>query len=219
MHATARRPKVSQGSSDLTPSIYPDPVSLKPEPATPLPCRRRDSYLGNVIWLQSPPWARWIAALLIAAAAVWIEIRPAPTTLHAFAIEDIPAGTVIDHTNTETRPMPAGSLAPVELGQTALRPIHAGDPVLATDIGDLQELAPSNWWAIELSLPRSAQAGDSARLVLLDGSEVVNGVVITPAGEDPLGSGLGMIAVPPETAGEVARAVAEGRAAVMIASR
>lgn len=194
-------------------------MSLKLEPASPLPCRRRDSYLDNVIWLQSPPWARWIAALLIAAAAVWIEIRPEPTTSHAFAIEDIAAGTVVDHTNTETRPMPAGSLTPVELGQTALRPIHAGDPVLATDIGDSRELVPSNWWGIELSLPRSAQAGDSARLVLLDGNDVIDGVVVTPAGEDPLGSGLGMVAVPPETAGEVARAVAEGRAAVMIASR
>ena len=218
MDVTARRPLVSQGSSDLTLSVYPDPVSLKLEPASPLPCRRRDSYLDTVIWLQSPPWARWIAALLIAAAAVWIEIRPAPTTLHAFAIEDIAAGTVVDHTNTETRPMPIGSLTPIELGQTALRPIHAGDPILATDIGDSQEQVPSNWWAIELSLPRSAQAGDSARLVLLDGSDVVDGVVVTPAGEDPLGSGLGTIAVPPDSAGEVARAVAEGRAAVMIAS-
>ena len=208
------------GTDPVTSPLHlPDLVSLKLGPASPLPCRRRYSYLDNVIWLQSPPWARWIAALLIAAAAVWIEIRPAPSTSHAFAIEDIAAGTVVDHTNTETRPMPTGSLTPVELGQTALRPIRAGDPVLATDVGDSQELVPSNWWAIELALPRSARAGDSARLVLLDGTEVIEGVVVTPASEDPLGSGLGMIAVPPDTAGEVARAVAEGRAAVMIASR
>lgn len=158
-------------------------------------------------------------SLLIAAAAVWIEMRPESTIPHPFAIDEISAGTVVDGTNTETRQMPAGALTPVELGQTALQPIRAGNPVLSSDIGDSHQMVPSNWWAIEISLPRSAQSGDVARLVLLDGGDVVEGVVVTPASDDPLGSGLGMVAIEPEPAAEVARAAAEGRAAVMIASR
>lgn len=172
-----------------------------------------------MIWLQSPPWARWILSLLIAAAALWIELRPEQTIAHPFALEDISAGTVVDHTNTEVRQMPVGAMGPVELGQTALDSIEAGNPILASDLGDSHQVVPSGWWAIEISLPSGAQSGDPARLVVLDGGVVVDGVVITPASDDPLGSGVGMVAIEPEQAAEVARAAAEGRAAVMIASR
>jgi hypothetical protein len=46
----------------------------------------------------------------------------------------------------------------------------------------------------------------------------VDGVVVTPPLEDPLGSGLGMVAVEPLLAADAARAAAEGRVAVMVAS-
>jgi hypothetical protein len=71
---------------------------------------------------------------------------------------------------------------------------------------------------IEVTLPRSAVTGDLARLVLLDTGDVVDGVVVIPALDDPLGSGRGMVAVEPGPAAEAARAAAEGRVAVMIGS-
>ena len=146
-------------------------------------------------------------------------MRPDSTVAHPFAAEDIAPGTVVDATNTETRPVPAGTFAPVELGAAARVLIPAGDPVLATSTGDADEVVPSGWWMIEVSLPRAARAGDPARLVLLDSGEAVDGVVVTPALDDPLGSGRGMVAVEPELAAEAARAAAEGRVAVMIGSR
>jgi hypothetical protein len=170
-----------------------------------------------VIWLESPPWGRWAAALLIAAAALWIEFRPEPTIPHPFAVEDIGRGTVVDESNTETRQVPVGTLGAVELGETALAPIRSGDPVLASDIGDGGGVFPAGWWSLEIALPRGAHNGDATRIVLLDSGEVATGVVVEEVGDDPLGSGLGLVAVEPEAAAEVARAAGEGRAVVMIA--
>jgi hypothetical protein len=151
--------------------------------------------------------------------AIWVEVRPDPTVDHPFAVADIAPGIVVDETNTEKRPVPVGTFDSVELGHTARVLIPAGDPILTTNTGEGNEAVPPGWWVIEVSLPRSAVAGDPARLVLLDTGEVVDGVVVIPALDDPLGSGRGMVAVEPEPAAEAARAAAEGRVAVMIGSR
>jgi hypothetical protein len=155
---------------------------------------------------------------LIAAGALWIEMRPDPAVPHPFAIEEIAVGTVVDQSNTEVRAVPAGTFAPIELGMTALQTIPAGAPILTTDVGHADEVVPTGWWVVEVPLPLGAQRGDVCRLVLLDGGEAVDGVVVAAAVDDPLGSGLGMIAVEPGPAADVARAAAEGRVAVMIAS-
>lgn len=171
-----------------------------------------------MVWLQTPPWARWILSAMIAAVALWVELGPDPTVSHPFAIEDIEAGDVVDETNTDSRQLAAGILAPVELGRTASFPIPAGDPILDTDLGDGAATAPEGWWVMEVSLPRGARSGDDARLVLLDTGKVVAGRVVGAVDEDPLGSGLGMVAVDPAGATEAAVAAAEGRVAIMIAT-
>jgi hypothetical protein len=117
------------------------------------------------------------------------------------------------------RLVPVDVLSPVELGQTTSSPIESGDPVLASDLGEGGQSAPDGWWSVEITLPRGAHNGDLARIVLLDGDAVAEGVVVAEADEDPLGSGMGMVAVEPEKAAEVARAVGDGRAVVMIAGR
>jgi hypothetical protein len=171
----------------------------------------------KVIWLQSPPWARWAAALVIAGVAIWIEIRPEPTILHPFAIEDIDRGALVDEANTEMRPVPADMFSPVELGQATASSVRSGDPVLASGLDEEAQRVPDGWWSLEVALPSGAHRGDSARIVLLDSDTVAAGVVVEETGEDPLGSGLGLVAVDPDQAAEVARAVGEGRAVVMIA--
>lgn len=171
----------------------------------------------KVIWLQSPPWARWAAALVIAGVAIWIEIRPEPTILHPFAIEDIDRGALVDEANTEMRPVPADMFSPVELGQATASSVRSGDPVLASGLDEEAQRVPDGWWSLEVALPSGAHRGDSARIVLLDSDTVAAGVVVEDTGEDPLGSGLGLVAVDPDQAAEVARAVGEGRAVVMIA--
>jgi hypothetical protein len=170
-----------------------------------------------VIWLQSPPWARWAAAIVIAAVATWIEFRPEPTIHHPFATEDIGPGTVVDGANTETRLVQVGTFTPVELGQVTVAPIRTGDPILASDLVGEGIGVPEGWWSLEIAIPRGARNGDAARIVLLDRDEVAEGVVVEESSEDPLGSGMGLVAVEPGQAAEVARAAGEGRAVVMIA--
>jgi hypothetical protein len=172
---------------------------------------------AKVIWLQSPPWARWAAALVIAGVATWIEIRPEPTILHPFAIEDIERGALVDEANTEMRPVPADRFSPVEMGQATASPVSSGDPVLASGLDQEVQRFPDGWWSLEVTLPSAAHRGDLARIVLLDSDTVASGVVVEETSEDPLGSGLGLVAVDPDQAAEVARAVGEGRAVVMIA--
>ncbi|HEX6147969.1 MAG TPA: hypothetical protein VF083_14430 [Acidimicrobiia bacterium] len=185
--------------------------------STPFPRPFPIRTFEEVIWLQSPPWARWAAALAIAAVAIWIEVGPEPTVPHPFAAVNIEAGDVVDEANTEMRPIPAGTLAPVELGQTTRSSISSGDPVLASVLGEGGQGAPDGWWRLEIAVPRGARDGDAARIVLLDDDEVAEGVVVEESSEDPLGSGMGLVAVEPGQAAEVARAAGEGRAVVMIA--
>ena len=156
--------------------------------------------------------------MLIAAGAIWVELRPEPTVTHPFANSDIAPGAVVDETNTESRPVPAGTFDSIAMGLTALKAIRLGEPILPGDVGDPDQTIPAGWWVIEVPLPREAPIGAAARLVLLDSGEVVEGVVVTAAVDDPLGSGLGLIAVEPERAADAARATAEGRVAVMIAA-
>jgi hypothetical protein len=170
-----------------------------------------------VIWLQTPSWGRWAAAIAIAAVSLWIEFRPETMTQHPFAVAEIAAGDTVDETNTEGRLVPVGTFAAIDLGQVARVAIREGDPVLASQLGDDGEVAPAGWWSLEMPLPLGARPGDAARIVLLDRDVVADAIVIEDPGEDPLGSGTGLVAVEEERAAEVARAAGEGRAVVMIA--
>jgi hypothetical protein len=170
-----------------------------------------------VIWLQTPPWGRWAIAALIAVISLWIEFRPDTLGPHPFAIGEIPAGTTVDETNTEMRLVPVGTFTAVELGEVSRLAIQAGDPVLASQLGEEGEVAPEGWWSLEMPLPLGSRPGDAARIVLLDSDVVAEAVVIEDPDQDPLGSGTGLVAVESERAADVARAAGEGRAVVMIA--
>jgi hypothetical protein len=170
-----------------------------------------------VIWLQTPTWGRWAVAALIAAVSLWIEFRPETMTPHPFAVDEITAGTQVDEANTETRMVPVGTFTTVELGQVTRATIQAGDPVLASQLGEEGAAAPDGWWSLEMPLPLGSRRGDAARIVLLDNDVVAEAIVIEDADEDPLGSGTGLVAVEPGRAADVARAAGEGRAVVMIA--
>lgn len=172
-----------------------------------------------MLWLQTPPWRRWFAAGLIFVGALWVELRPDPSVEHPFATEAIPAGAEIGDWNTRGHRVPAGMLEQVSPSGVALTDVAPGDPILASSIGDRDEEVPEGWWAIEIALPTSADPGDRAEIVLLDNGSAVPAVVVAGVSDDPLGSGLGSVAVSGERAAEVAAAAVNGRVAVMIATR
>lgn len=171
-----------------------------------------------MLWLQTPPWGRWMTALVMVSIALWVELRPDATVEHPFAVEDIAIGDELDSSNTELRQVPTGLLDRVDLGSIVVRPITAGSPVLDEDLREPHSAIPSGWWIVAAEVPPSASPGDAVRVVLLDERSSVEGFVASVAVEDAFGTGLGSVAVPSESAAEVASAQANGRVAVLVST-
>lgn len=170
-----------------------------------------------MLWLQTPPWGRWLIAAGIATLALWVELRPEPMVDHPFAIIEILPGDEIGASNTETRAIPRGLLDAIDPGvSTAVIP--AGDPVLASDVVDRQNHIPSGWWIVAADVPADSNPGDRVRLVLLATGEVVEGVVTSAFSDDPFSAASGAVAVEPARAGEVAMAAADGQVAVLVST-
>lgn len=171
-----------------------------------------------MLWLQTPPWGRWIAAGLVVAAAFWVELRPEPLVDHPFAVTAIAPGDQVNESNTEPRRVPTGLFEPVELGQVAVRGVDTGSPVLGADVGEGRSVVPSGWWIVSTHVPPSATPGDAVSLILLESGSAVEGVVVTASVEDPFGDGSGGVAIPADSAAEVATAAANGRLAVLVST-
>lgn len=176
-------------------------------------------YLGIMLWLQNPPWARWAIALLITFVAVWAEFRPDQSRDHPFATERIAAGEALGPHNTESRSVPANLLTPVADGGFATRAFDPGEPITDGGVSTRPIAAPEGWWSVEVDLPAGADLGGEAQLVLLDGGLVVPGRVTAIAGDDPLSTGAGSVAIPPGMTAAVASAVASGRVVVLVKTR
>jgi hypothetical protein len=169
-----------------------------------------------VLWLQTPPWGRWIAAALIAIGALWVELRPEPLVLHPFASVDIAVGEEIGAWNSQTREVLAGLFDDVTAEGIAEVAIPEGDPILASQLAGDAAAIPSGWWRFDVTLPQGADRGDEARVILVDSGESIAAVVASGASDDPLGTGMGSVAVEPARAAEVAAAASDGRVAIMV---
>lgn len=171
-----------------------------------------------MIWLQTPPWGRWLLATLIVVLAVWFELRPEPTVAHPFAIVDITRGETIGAANTRARQVPVGLLPDVPENAIASRDIPAGAPILAADTTTTPSMVPRGWWTVRLDVPEGARVGDRVLVVVVDTGLVAEGVVATVPGSDPFAAGTGGVAVAPDHAGAVAVAAVDGRVAVMVST-
>lgn len=171
-----------------------------------------------MIWLQTPPWGRWILATLIAATALWIELKPTDMVEHPFASVEIETGEAIDASNTDQRLVPSNLFEPIPTGSIANTPIALDDPVLASDVGAKGSRAPPGQWVVRADVPQGALPGDEVRLVLIDTSETFTGFVVSTRSDDPFADTIGSVAVDQEAAGAVAVAAAEGRLAVLVST-
>lgn len=168
-----------------------------------------------MIWLQRPPWAKWIAVAMVTAIAFWLEIRPDPMTEHPFAITEIATGQAIGSHNTEQRVVPAGMFEAPEDDARALVDIPPGAPVLASQTGPNRLVMPQGWWIVAMDVPMGANVGDPVRVVLFDDGRTVEGVVSAVGSSDGFTASTGGVAVAPEAAPDVAVAAATGRVAVL----
>jgi len=170
-----------------------------------------------MLWLQTPPWGRWLVATVLAVFALWVELRPESMVEHPFATVEILPGDEIGPSNTEERQIPQGLLAAVDAGVSSAA-IKPGDPVLASDVVDRESHIPSGWWIVAADVPPNSTPGDQVRVVMLATGEVVEGVVTTALDDDPFSTASGAIAVEPTRAGDVAVAAADGEIAVLVST-
>lgn len=173
-------------------------------------------------WFARPPYLRWAAASLLVITAAVAEFRPAATVAHPFAAVDLEPGRPVSPGDVEWRAVPIGLLPLPELeGAATLRAVPAGEPLLPSSLGPEEASLPEGWWAIPLSLPERAAAGDAVRLLVIDpftgGTTALPGLVVEPGGRsDLLALTPGLVAVPGEAAGLVAAASTEGRVVVAL---
>jgi hypothetical protein len=166
-----------------------------------------------VLWLTRPPILRPLLAVVALVSGLVIELMPANTVDHPFAVRDLPAGTLIDEDDVEYREVPAGLLEPVPLPATGDRPVLAGEPLLTPS--PLTPV-PADWWSIELPAPASARPGAAVRLVLSnDGRPLGVEGLVASSGNDEFGDPSVLVAVPPEWADLVAAEAAGGQVTVM----
>lgn len=171
-----------------------------------------------MIWLQGPQWIRWTIAVVIAVVAVWAEFRGDGTVEHPFAIETIAAGEEITDSVVEMRRVPSGLLPPVDTFGFTTRAYMSDEPITPGGVSSEEMMPDPGWWSLEIAVPRTAKPGDPVQLVLIDSGVAVAGSIRAVADADPLGNGLGAVAVPPEHAVAVAAAAASGRIVVLVSS-
>jgi hypothetical protein len=167
-------------------------------------------------WLQSPPWGKWLLAVLLVAVGAWTEFRPDHTVEHPFAAERIERGEPIGPHNTEMRTIQSGLLEPVEAIGSATRTIETGTPLMADALGDPATFVPDEWLIVDVPMPTHVRFGNRVQLVLVETGEVVDGIVVKAPGGDAFGSTNGGIAVPPGSAPAAAMAALVGQVAVLI---
>lgn len=176
-------------------------------------------------WFSSLPYLRYAVAAILVVAAVWVELRPRGMVEHPFAVVPIPAGAALERSMFEFRDIPAGVLEAAQIGGTTRHSIAAGNPLLPGDVDPAGVAVPRGWWTVEVALPLDTQPGDLIRLVVRPyepggPSLVVDGIAVgaPPAGADPFGleASVGRVALPEDTAAEVAVAAGDHRLTVLV---
>lgn len=170
-----------------------------------------------VFWLRRPPYLRWLGAAALIAFAVFVDVRQPATEQRPFAAADLAAGDPLSADSVTWRDVPAGLLPlPVLAAATAARAINRGDPVVPSALS-YGPAVPDGWWSIEMRIPESAEAGSAARIVVSDPALAIDGVVLSIFDGGAFeASASGMVAIPPEHADAIARAMPNGTVTVLI---
>ncbi len=175
-----------------------------------------------MLWFAPRSYLKWAGAVAVVGFSWWIQLMPAPTTLHPFARAGIEAGTEISGHLFELRETPTGLLPPTATEGTLTATLSAGDPLLPSLLARRQIPVPEGWWAVELDAPPGLLPGSHVMLVA-GGDELspmdspVPGIVIRlPAGEPHLEE-MALIAVPGEHLARISVASAYGTLTVAVA--
>lgn len=169
-----------------------------------------------MFWLTRPPYLRWAAAVALVVAALLWDLRGRSGEPYPFAAADIDAGVPIGEDDVDWQSVPRGLLAMPDLSAPiAARAIPAGEPIVPSAV-DAEAGIPDGWWAVPVALPAAATPGAAVRLIAPGGLET-DGVVVEVGSSELLSfSDVGLVAVAPERAAEVATSAMDGTLIVLI---
>lgn len=165
--------------------------------------------------LSKPPYLRWIAAVVLVAAAFAWDMSRRATELAPFAARAIDRGEVIEADSIAWKPAPVGLFRSVQVPMgTAVVRIGAGDPITEGMVSTGDHV-PDGWWTVPMDVPPAVTPGSEVRVVLADGFGIT-GVVVEPSREDTFGVRTdGLVAVPGDAADIVAVASTAGQLVVL----
>lgn len=174
-----------------------------------------------MLWLQPPPFLRWLAAGILIAGAAWSEFAPTPGVEVTVLATDVAAGTPLVPDLVETHRMADVGFETVKPHGVAVIDLKAGDPLLPSMVSEVA--IPVGWVSIDADLPEGARPGQAAVAIVTAAGEGTRplefpGIVVEAGREDGFGAGAGSIAVPPEWAAPAAQAVVEGRLVIGVTS-
>jgi hypothetical protein len=153
---------------------------------------------------------------VILAAAV-LDLAGGATEPFPFVTSAVARGNPIDAATIEWRDVPIGLLGDAaHTTGVASRDLAAGEPLVAGAVTDSLAV-PSGWWAVPVDLPDSARPGMPVRLIAVEPTVDVEGVVAqTPQPGAFAVTSPGLVAVPPDVADVVAQAASGGRLVVLL---
>ncbi len=175
------------------------------------------AYVAGVIWLTRPPYLRWLAAVGLILGSAAMDLAGRATEPVPFAASAIERGADLAVADVEWRSSPVGLIdAVTSLAGYAQRPIAAGDPITRAVVAASRPI-PEGWWSVPVELPVAAETGQDVRLVGIEPGFSIDGVVAGIATQSAFGvSQPGLVAVPPEAADRVARALATNRLVILL---
>ena len=167
-------------------------------------------------WMASPPYWRWLAAGAVIVIAAYMDLSGPATESYPFAAAVTEPGEVVE---LEWREIPAGVLGPPsDLSGVARARLEAGTPIVEGILAPI-DAVPADWWALQADIPSQATIGSRVLVAIARPDSEVVGIVVAPSSATGFGGVTpGLLAIPPERAAEVAVALAEQRATLLIQS-
>ncbi len=170
-----------------------------------------------VLWLERPPYLRWLAAGLLLVAGLYLDLADRATEPYPFTVVAVGAGDAVDDAMIEWREVPVGLLGPPAApGGAAVRSLDPGDPLTASTL-TAAAVVPPGWWSVPMERPESVAAGSRVRLISADPPLDAEGVVTAPPTRDTFSVvSPGLVAVPADQAASAAQASQRGTLTVLL---
>ena len=157
------------------------------------------------------------AAAVVLAALVW-DLRDEAEAPYPFAAAGIAAGTPITDSMVEWRNLPEGAMALPDLSDpVAARDLPAGEPIVPSAVSGPAAI-PAGWWSVPVPLSSGAIPGSPVRLIDTASGLQTDGLVVAAGADDLMSIDTsGLVAVPPDSAADVAVAAGQGTLVVLLA--